>query len=73
MSLPGLMMNVPLMISSIIRYAAKYHGDTEIVSRTIEGDLFRYDYRRAYGRIQRLANAITALGAGPGDRGGSLA
>ncbi len=73
MSLPGLTMNMPLMVSSIIRYAAKYHGDTEIVARTIEGDLFRYDYRRAYERIQRLANAITTLEARPGDRIGSLA
>ena len=27
----GLMMNVPLMISSLIRHADRYHGDAEIV------------------------------------------
>ncbi len=32
----GLMMDRPLLISSIIDHAALYHGDTEIVSRTIE-------------------------------------
>ena len=74
MSLQGLMMDMPLTISSVIRHAAKYHAATEIVSRTIEGDLFRYDYGRAYARIQRLANAVTGmLGARPGDRVGSLA
>jgi len=41
MSLQGLMMDMPLTISSVIRHAAKYHAATEIVSRTIEGDLFR--------------------------------
>jgi acyl-CoA synthetase (AMP-forming)/AMP-acid ligase II len=69
----GLMMDMPLMISSIIRHAAEYHGSTPIVARTIEGDLFRYDYRTAYTRIQRLAHAIERLGMIPGDRVGTLA
>ena len=33
----GLMMNMPLLISSLIRHADRYHGDTEIVSRTGRG------------------------------------
>ena len=33
----GLMMNWPLLISSLIRHAERCHGDTEIVSRTVEG------------------------------------
>jgi fatty-acyl-CoA synthase len=33
----GLMMNRPLLISSILRHADRCHGDAEIVSRTIEG------------------------------------
>jgi len=69
----GLMMDMPLMISSIIRYAAEYHGSTPIVARTIEGELFRYDYRSAYARIQRLAHAIERLGMAPGDRVATLA
>ena len=35
----GLMMTMPLMISSLIRHADRWHGDTEIVSRTIEGPI----------------------------------
>jgi 3-(methylthio)propionyl---CoA ligase len=38
----GLMMNTPLAISSLIRHADRFHGDTEIVSRTIEGPIHRY-------------------------------
>src|SRR6516164_4652826 len=40
----GLMMNMPLMISSLIRHADVYHGDTEVVSRTVEGPIHRYTY-----------------------------
>ena len=38
----GLMMDKPLLISSVLDYAAKYHGGTEIVSRTVEGPIHRY-------------------------------
>ena len=31
----GLMMDQPLLITSLIQFAAKYHGETEIVSRSI--------------------------------------
>ena len=40
----GLMMDMPLLISSILRHAARHHGDTEIVSRRLEGDIHRYTY-----------------------------
>src|SRR5213082_2636873 len=69
----GLMMNVPLMISSLIRHADRYHGDTEIVSRTIEGPIHRYTYSDAHTRARRLARALHRLGIGPGDRVGTLA
>ena len=29
----GLMMDMPLLISSILQHADRHHGDTEIVSR----------------------------------------
>ena len=51
----GLMMNMPLQISSLIRHADRYHGDTEIVSRTIEGGISRYTYRDAHRRSRQLA------------------
>ena len=69
----GLIMDMPLMISAAMRYAAQYHGSTEVVARTIEGDLHRYDYASAHARMQQLANALARLGMKPGDRIGSLA
>jgi fatty-acyl-CoA synthase len=69
----GLMMNRPLLISSLIRHADRCHGDGEIVSRTIEGPIHRYTYRDAHARSRRLAHALRRLGVAPGERVGTLA
>jgi fatty-acyl-CoA synthase len=69
----GLMSERPLLISSILTHAATYHGDVEIVSRTIEGSTHRYTYRDAERRAKQLANALLRLGIGPGDRVATLA
>ena len=69
----GMMMDVPLMISSIITYAARFHGDAEIVSRSVEGPIHRYTYRAAAMRSAQLAHALRTLGAAPSERIGTLA
>ena len=69
----GLMMNTPLLISSLIRHASEHHGDTEIVSRLTEGGIHRYTYADAHKRSRQLANALITLGIQPGDRIGTLA
>ena len=69
----GLMMSQPLLISSLIEHAARHHGGTEIVSRTVEGPIHRYGYADAEARAKRLAKALGRLGVGPGDRVGTLA
>jgi fatty-acyl-CoA synthase len=69
----SLMMNQPLMISSLIRHADRNHSDTEIVSRTVEGPIHRYTYHDAHVRARRLARALTRLGVKAGDRVGTLA
>jgi fatty-acyl-CoA synthase len=69
----GLMMDMPLLISGLLRHADRNHGDTEIVSRTVEGDVHRYTYRDAHARARKLAKALAALGVQAGDRVGTLA
>ena len=69
----GLMMNWPLLISSVIRHADLNHGDAEIVSRTVEGPIHRYTYRDAHTRSRKLANALTRLGIVPGECVATLA
>jgi len=69
----GLMSERPLLVSAIIKHAAIYHSDTEIVSRTVQGVIHRYTYGEAEGRSKRLARVLLRLGIGPGDRVGTLA
>jgi acyl-CoA synthetase (AMP-forming)/AMP-acid ligase II len=69
----GLMMNTPLLISSIAEHAAAYHGDREIVSVTADDPHHRYSYAECIGRAKKLANALGRLGASPGDRVATLA
>ena len=70
----GLMMDAPLLISSLIEHADRHHGDTEIVSKTVEdGSIHRYTYREAHKRARRLAKAMKSLGAAAPDRIGTLA
>jgi acyl-CoA synthetase (AMP-forming)/AMP-acid ligase II len=64
----GLMQQRPLLISTLVDYAATYHGDREIVSRDPHGAMHRTTYADIATRAKRLANALTALGAEPGDR-----
>jgi len=69
----GLMSERPLLVSSIIKHAAVFHRDTEVVSRTVEGATHRYTYGDAERRSKQLARALRRLGIGPGDRVGTLA
>ena len=69
----GQMMNQPLLISSIIEFAARHYGGSEIISRRVEGDMHRYTYRDCHQRARRLANALHGLGVGMGERVATLA
>jgi 3-(methylthio)propionyl---CoA ligase len=69
----GLMQDQPLMISSLIEFAARHHGDTAIVSRRVEGDLHRYTYAESAARARRVAQALDRLGLAFSDRVGTLA
>ena len=66
-------MDRPLLISAVMDFAADYHGDREIVTRTIEGPIHRYTYRDARVRAKQLAKALLRLGVKEGDRIGTLA
>ncbi|HTS93050.1 MAG TPA: 3-(methylthio)propionyl-CoA ligase [Stellaceae bacterium] len=69
----GLMMDRPLLIQTLIEHAGRYHADTEIVSRTVEGPIHRYTYAKAERRSKRLAKALRRLGVEEGDRVATLA
>jgi 3-(methylthio)propionyl---CoA ligase len=69
----GLMQDQPLLVSSLIEFAARHHADAEIVSRRVEGDLHRYTYADAAARSRQVARALDRLGLRFSDRVGTLA
>ena len=69
----GLMQDQPLLISSLIEFAERHHGEGEIVSRRVEGDIHRTTYRALAGRARRVANALDGLGLEFSDRVATLA
>jgi len=63
----GLMQDWPLRVSTIIDHAARFHGDREIVTRSIEGPITRTTYREVHLRARKVAQALTRLGIKEGD------
>jgi acyl-CoA synthetase (AMP-forming)/AMP-acid ligase II len=54
----GLMQDQPLLISSLIEFAERHHGDGEIVSRRVEGDIHRYTWADVARRSRQVASAL---------------
>jgi acyl-CoA synthetase (AMP-forming)/AMP-acid ligase II len=69
----GLMQNQPLLLSSLLKHAERFHPETEIVSRTVEGAIHRYGYGDAARRTRKLADALRRHGIMSGDRVATLA
>ncbi|HCE38417.1 MAG: long-chain fatty acid--CoA ligase [Alcanivorax sp.] len=69
----GQMMNQPLLISSQIRHAARYHADGEIVSVETGGGLHRTNWGEVEQRARRLGSALLGLGLERSDRVATLA
>jgi len=70
---PGLMMNLPLLLSNVIEHAAAQYGTVEVVSRETHGPLFRYSYADCAAGARKLANALAGLGLVGGDAVGTIA
>jgi acyl-CoA synthetase (AMP-forming)/AMP-acid ligase II len=71
--IPGLMQTQPLLTTSILTFAEAAHPGVEIVSRTVEGPVHRYDYAGLGARARQLASALVQLGVASGDRVATLA
>lgn len=69
----GLMMDTPLLISSIMNHAERNHPNQEIVSLVANEGKHRYTYGEAFARSRKLANALAKLGLNDGDRVATLA
>jgi len=69
----GLMMQQPLLISSLLVHAQRHHGEQVVVSRRVEGDIHRETYRELAARSRRMAKALATLGVRSGQRVATLA
>ena len=69
----GLMQNWPLTVDKILDHAKAWHGDREIVSRSVEGPIVRTTYGEIHRRAKKLSSALAGLGVGVGDRVATLA
>jgi 3-(methylthio)propionyl---CoA ligase len=69
----GLMMQQPLLISSLLTHAERNHSDQEIVSRRVEGDIHRMTYADLAVRSRQMANVMARLGVKKGERVGTMA
>ncbi len=72
-SVRGLMMDRPLLITDLLRFAHRNHGQQEVVSVLADGTRHRSNYSHIYHRAGRLAGALQSLGATMGDRIATIA
>ena len=60
----GLMMDQPLLISSMIEHAAKFYGDVDIVSRGTDGIVVRSSWGEVARRLEMVQAQVTPRPAG---------
>lgn len=71
--LTGQMQRHPLLISSIIEHANRYHADSKVISRLPEGETLITNFGEIYKRACKGANLLKRLGISQSDRVGTLA
>lgn len=69
----GQMMTAPLLISSLVDHAARYHGGTEIVSINTGGGQEITSWGEVAIHAKRLASALGGLGLAPQTRCATIA
>jgi len=69
----GQMQTAPLMISSLIEHAARYHGATEVISVNTSGGEERTNWGTVAANARRLASALTKLVLDPQARCATIA
>ena len=69
----GLMQKQSLLISHLIEFAELHHGDGEVVSRRVEGNIHRYTWADVARRSKQVANTLDAAKLAFSDRVATLA
>jgi fatty-acyl-CoA synthase len=69
----GTMMHQQLTISSLLAHAARYHGDTPVISVEVTGDVIHSNWREIESNARKLAAALERLGVRKGERCATIA
>src|SRR5271155_1112239 len=69
----GLMQSHGLLISTVLKHAARHHATGEILSRNHQNSTDRSNWAELESRARRLARVLKHLGVAAGDRVGTLA
>ena len=69
----GLMQRQPLLISTLLKHAARHHANAEVISQTGLGVIHRSTWSETERRARRLVRVLQSLGIKPHDRVGTLA
>lgn len=69
----GLMQDWPLLCHKILDHAARFHGEREVITRSVEGPMHRTNYRGLRTSALQVAKRLDAHGMRIGDRAATLA
>jgi fatty-acyl-CoA synthase len=68
----GIMQDWPLTVDKVLEHARQQHGNREIITRRVEGEITRTTYAELYTMAKRVSAALKDLGVGIGDRVATL-
>jgi fatty-acyl-CoA synthase len=68
----ALMQDWSMTLDKILDHAARWHGDREIVTRSVEGPVARSTYAEVAQRARQVSHGLLELGVKPGDRVATL-
>ncbi|KCZ47950.1 long-chain fatty acid--CoA ligase [Hyphomonas pacifica] len=68
----GLMQHAELTLDRLLTHAARWHGNTQIASRSADGVTTHTDYATVTRRAHQVSNALRAEGTNKDDRVGTM-
>jgi fatty-acyl-CoA synthase len=64
----ALMQDWSLTLDKLLDHAARWHGEREVVTRSVEGPLTRSTWSDVHRRARQVSHGLLELGVKPGDR-----
>ena len=68
----ALMQDWSLTLDKLLDHAARWHGDREVVTRSVEGPIIRSGYADIHARAKQVSHGLLEAGVKPGDRVATL-